>query len=43
MKQGDIIPYTKYGKPAEATVAQIEAYHVIAHDGHNTIIFPKKN
>jgi len=41
MKKGDKINYTKYGIPAVATVSIVEAYHVIAHDGPNTILFKK--
>ena len=43
MKRGDKITFSKYGVDTVATVAIIEAYHVIAYDGHNTIIFPKKD
>ena len=42
MKKGDKITYSKFGINSVATVAIVEAYHVIAHDGSTTIIFQKK-
>ena len=42
MKIGTIIRYNKFGIKSEAVVSQVYGYHVIAHDGHTTVRFPKK-
>ena len=42
MNKGDKITFSKFGIKSEAIVSIVEANHVIAYDGHTTIIFPKK-